>query len=459
MIPQIIHFVLPEIPSQAQIDTIQVASQVNQGYEIKVWQDPIPPDDFRLSGYWPRVNSGAQLADLVRLEVIFRYGGVYFDSDVRSISPMDALLMNSDFFVASEGGHTLTNAVFGATPRHHLLEKMILELERDEPDWRLAPNISTGPVFWAKTLESEVDLTIVPRKTFYPYNYNEDDISLVAGTLAVHQWDGSWTGTWARQPRYHPRRIVRGLIYRAARSHEQISTQARRTGRRVRYTLQTRNPKRDFQRTLDGLKFPLHGLESRQFPSIEGENCELLAAVIEPSTRSGDFVVDFMSRDIVTSLRLARSVSPFGRVGIVHGEGPGRDWMAKALELNPRVKNVSAGETTGDLDASLQLALKVKLPIALLRCEGISNLKNAIECLKDVLRIGTIELVVVTPDFQAGYLAATDVAIATEWLSAFGYIPTKTVVAELAFQDGPQTQILAFARPTDLGSPRLPTAE
>jgi hypothetical protein len=54
----------------------------HSGWEIRVWQDPLDPSSHRLGKYWPHVSSGAQLADLILLDVIFEYGGIYLDSDV-----------------------------------------------------------------------------------------------------------------------------------------------------------------------------------------------------------------------------------------------------------------------------------------------------------------------------------------------------------------------------------------
>src|SRR5262245_45247481 len=128
-IPQTIHFTIPQTPSDDQLKNIEIARQLHPGWNIVVWQDPIDGSNFRLAKYWPKVNSGAQLADLIRLEVVYQQGGFYLDSDFtlqKSLEP----LRNYEFVIASEDGHFLTNAFFGAAPQSPALARLIDSLDQ-----------------------------------------------------------------------------------------------------------------------------------------------------------------------------------------------------------------------------------------------------------------------------------------------------------------------------------------
>ena len=122
-----------------------------------------------LEKYWPKANSGAQLADLLRIDLVYKFGGVYVDSDLRLFKPLDDLVEAFEFFIASENGTQLTNAIFGACKNSPVLRQLIDELIDAEPDWTLPPNITTGPYFFAENLKWRKDITVLPRETFYPY--------------------------------------------------------------------------------------------------------------------------------------------------------------------------------------------------------------------------------------------------------------------------------------------------
>ena len=73
------------------------------------------PDGYPLERYWPKANSGAQLSDLLRLDVLYKWGGVYLDGDMRLLKPLDELAERFDFFIASHDGMVPINALIGAT--------------------------------------------------------------------------------------------------------------------------------------------------------------------------------------------------------------------------------------------------------------------------------------------------------------------------------------------------------
>ena len=126
-IPRIIHFTIPEEASEQQLANIENARTLHPGWEIKVWQDPVDPTPFRLAKYWSKTNSGAQLADLIRLEVVLIHGGFYADSDFVIHRCLETLRIYP-FLIASEDGDVLTQAFFAAAPNSppltHLVDKL-----------------------------------------------------------------------------------------------------------------------------------------------------------------------------------------------------------------------------------------------------------------------------------------------------------------------------------------------
>jgi mannosyltransferase OCH1-like enzyme len=217
MIPHVIHFTVPKVIRPEQQDAINLAREKHPGWEIKVWQDPLDPSSHRLAEYWPYANSGAQLADLIRLEVIFEHGGVYLDSDFRICKSLADIADNCDFFVGSEDGQVLTNAVFGAKSGHPALGALIEDLLRTVPDWTLAPCITTGPQFFARVLKWRKDINVLPRAAFYLYNWNERIQLPHPAAYGTHHWAWSWKTAQAEETDpatkgFNPRRLLwRGI--------------------------------------------------------------------------------------------------------------------------------------------------------------------------------------------------------------------------------------------------------
>lgn len=135
---KIIHFTVPKTITSIQTDTIQRARALHPKWEIKVWQDPIQSDGYLLEKYWSKVNSGAQLADLIRLDIIYKWGGVYVDGDMRLLKPLDVLVEEYDIFFASAFGDNLEGALIGSRRAHRLIRTLIDDLLLNEPDWSSA---------------------------------------------------------------------------------------------------------------------------------------------------------------------------------------------------------------------------------------------------------------------------------------------------------------------------------
>ena len=90
-IPQIIHYTVPQLPTEVQLRNIQTVRDLHPGWKIIVWQDPVERTQFKLAKYWDKTNSGAQLADLIRLEVVYQHGGFYVDSDIVLLKSLEGL--------------------------------------------------------------------------------------------------------------------------------------------------------------------------------------------------------------------------------------------------------------------------------------------------------------------------------------------------------------------------------
>lgn len=141
-----------------------------------------------LEKYWAKANSGAQFSDLLRLDLLYQWGGVYVDSDLRLLKPLDDLINKFDFFIASEDGRSPSNALIGARTAHPAIRSLIEELLLNEPDWSLPPNETTGPVLFARALKCNKDITMLPRETFYSYKGHQHYKRVHRHSYGEHLW-------------------------------------------------------------------------------------------------------------------------------------------------------------------------------------------------------------------------------------------------------------------------------
>jgi hypothetical protein len=140
-------------------------------------------------------TSGAQLAGLVRLEALYTHGGIWVDSDVEPLRPMDSLL-DLRGFAAYEDRRVVPDAIFGCEPRHPAWAEMIYlareAVRRKRGAWESGPGVTT------KVLPGRFDVLLLPPGSLYPYSYNSpeladnDHAAEQPWAFTVHRWHFSW---------------------------------------------------------------------------------------------------------------------------------------------------------------------------------------------------------------------------------------------------------------------------
>jgi mannosyltransferase OCH1-like enzyme len=190
VIPRILHRVVPlEVPPLFDEWWGQWKA-LHRGWGYATWRDPLNPDEWELGPLFERCATGAQLAGLVRLEAVWRMGGVYVDMDMEPQLPIDDLLDNA-CFIGTEDGAILTDAMFGATRNHPgiraCMDRLLNGYWSDNPS-------DTGPRLTTDVLRGRSDVTVLDREAFYPYSWEEPHLAAEAfpNSYAIHRWNHSW---------------------------------------------------------------------------------------------------------------------------------------------------------------------------------------------------------------------------------------------------------------------------
>ncbi len=142
-------------------------------------------------------------SDLLKWEIIYRFGGVYADVDYECLQPLDQLHHMYDFYTAFQPFDAffvqLGAALYAARPRHPIL-KHCIETIKDDWHQKGAPKKS-GPVHFSKSFmkmagkNGSRDIAF-PAFYFYPLGSTQTELKRNAwineGAYAIHHWAKSW---------------------------------------------------------------------------------------------------------------------------------------------------------------------------------------------------------------------------------------------------------------------------
>ena len=132
-------------------------------------------------------------ADAVRVHAVLSEGGVYLDSDVELLKPLDPLLERSCFFGRENGSDRIEGAVFGAEPGNALLRAALRFYETAEFSW--TPELSDDivlPKILLRALDEAPGTEILPEDRFSPKSFVDGKIRTTGETFCVHHFGSFW---------------------------------------------------------------------------------------------------------------------------------------------------------------------------------------------------------------------------------------------------------------------------
>ena len=128
MIPKIIHYcwVGNSPKPKSVLYCIESWRKYCPGYEIREWNES--NYDFSKNGYMKQAYEAKKwgfVPDYARLDIIYKYGGIYLDTDVELIKSLDELLNQTAFmgFENTGDGEFFVNCGhgFGAEPHNKII--------------------------------------------------------------------------------------------------------------------------------------------------------------------------------------------------------------------------------------------------------------------------------------------------------------------------------------------------
>jgi len=193
-------------------------TKYHPGWEVKVWTDK-DIQEFswsheKMAVAFQQATSWAEKADILRIEILYQFGGIYSDADVVCFASFkDLIVQDIGFFSCFElnyiGKHYgkpffVGSAVMGASKGSHVMKYCLEHIQSAQE----APNTSiihrTGPGLISRACESVLkeeseQILILPCSYLYPLPWKQRDVTsqsvisyISPESLAIHLWDGSW---------------------------------------------------------------------------------------------------------------------------------------------------------------------------------------------------------------------------------------------------------------------------
>jgi hypothetical protein len=193
MIPKIIHYCWFGKNQKNEViqKCIESWKRHCPDYVIMLWDEntfDVTSHPFTLRMY--REKKFAFVADYVRLIALQKHGGVYLDTDMLLVQPLDSLLHTS-LLLGKESKEFVSCGMIGATPDHPFIEAM---REKYDDMKELRPN----PVIMTELFNSmhPSDTTVLGPVAFYPYTsdtiHNYKGQQLGNDVYGIHLWNYSW---------------------------------------------------------------------------------------------------------------------------------------------------------------------------------------------------------------------------------------------------------------------------
>jgi len=196
MIPKVIHYIwlggkpLPVLESKC----ISTWRKYLPDYEIKCWDESNYSPDNKYYQAALRKRQWAFCADYARMDILLNHGGIYLDTDMEILKPLDMFLDN-ECFVGRESDVSLSCGIIGAVKGNVFIKDCFDEVKKS-----LASDFIPIPkIFNYVFKNSSYDkIGIYEKEYFYPYNpfayelKNLMFMDITPNTHAIHHWSYSW---------------------------------------------------------------------------------------------------------------------------------------------------------------------------------------------------------------------------------------------------------------------------
>lgn len=205
MIPRVIHqiWIGPDALPDEHRRWIGSWKKLHPNWEHRLWtEDDLPSDPIRPE-VLERLRAPVERADILRLEILYRHGGVYVDTDVECLRPVDEALAGHDFVGVCLKPGRMTNTFIASVPGHPLLQRALEEVQPLEVYWTIsAPTDAlkevAGPPLLRRLVEDCPDAELLEPPVFFPATSEERKRA-----IGIHHLARTWHNVTALRAAMH----------------------------------------------------------------------------------------------------------------------------------------------------------------------------------------------------------------------------------------------------------------
>jgi len=176
-------------------------------YEIIEWNED--NFDINMNGYTRMCyeqKKYAFLSDYVRLVVVAKHGGVYFDTDVELIKSIDSLMENDAFYCFETSEYVASGLGFGSVAEGETIRAMLAEYDfllSGTEGTRGCPRLNTAALekMGLKkngSLQKIADAVVLSSDYMNPFDTATGVIHKTDNTVSVHWYSAAWLSPWRR---------------------------------------------------------------------------------------------------------------------------------------------------------------------------------------------------------------------------------------------------------------------
>jgi len=182
-------------------------------WEHRLWtEDNLPLNPLRPE-VLERLRAPVERADILRLEILYAHGGVYLDTDLECLRPLDDVVEGRTFVGVSHKHGRITNTAIAAIPGHPLLDRAMHEIKPLDMYWTGSSEALkdvAGPRLLQKLIPEFPDILLLEPYVFFPSDAEER-----SRAIAIHHMARVW----------HNTTTLRAAMLRAERRLEKIKEQ------------------------------------------------------------------------------------------------------------------------------------------------------------------------------------------------------------------------------------------
>lgn len=196
MIPRIFHRIwLGPDPMPARfVHFGETWMKYHPDWTMQLWTDESLPALINEQEFL-QAETFAQKSDILRYELLLKFGGVYLDTDVECLKCINPLLVDVECFASKyPKEYFVMQDVVGAAPEHPFLVDVVRQLPQYFHENSCRSIVyQTGPLFFTTVIKHHPEVKVFEQHYFHAEPYL-DSYENYPDTYAVHHWARSWAG-------------------------------------------------------------------------------------------------------------------------------------------------------------------------------------------------------------------------------------------------------------------------